>query len=184
MNFYELPDQTLIEISKITPLTWFRICETVPFIGEWTPDPRTQKLVQKPFIEVIVISVQWLSTSKPVFERTWHLNGQVHRAEDLPAVIADNGDKEWFKLGVGHRDDDKPFMECANGDILWGKCGELHREGDLPAIIESNGDKYWYKFGKLYRDNNLPAIEYANGDKHWYINNKLHKIILDGETAD
>jgi hypothetical protein len=161
MDFYELPDQTLIEISKVSPLTWFRICEMVPFIGEWSPCPSTQRLVKKPFIH----------TFKTSYESILHyLNTTVHRDSDLPAIEYANGDKFWYILGKLHRDNDLPAVERANGTKVWYISGKLHRDNDLPAIEWADGDKEWYILGNLHRDNDLPAVEWANGDKAWYKN--------------
>jgi hypothetical protein len=114
MDFYGLPDQTLIEISKVSPLTWFRICEMVPFIGEWTPCPSTQRLVKKPFIHTV----------KSQYKNIWHyLNTTVHRDGDLPAIEAANGTKHWYILGQRHRDNDLPAVEWSDGGKLWYKNG-------------------------------------------------------------
>jgi hypothetical protein len=116
MDFYELSDQTLIEISKMSPLTWFRICEIVPFIGEWTPCPSTQRLVKRPFVEVIRSMFSW-DTLPHTF---WHLNGLRHRDGDLCGAV------------------------CSNGTEIWYKLGRIHRDGDLPAYICPDGYKEWY----------------------------------------
>jgi hypothetical protein len=161
MDFYGLADQTLIEISKVSPLTWFRICEMVPFIGEWTPCPSTQRLVKKPFIHAV----------KDYCKTTHHyLNTSRHRDGDLPAYEGDCGDKRWYISGNMHRDNDLPAYEKADGGKSWWISGKLHRDNDLPAIEYANGDKEWYILGKLHRDNDLPAYEGANGHKFWYKN--------------
>lgn len=49
--------------------------------------------------------------------------GQIHRGNDLPAVIDANGDQEWF---VNDR---------------------KHRENNLPAAVCTDGRKFWYKDG-------------------------------------
>jgi hypothetical protein len=144
MNFYGLSDQTLIEISKVSPLTWFRICEMVPFIGEWTPCPSTQRLVRKPFIQVV----------KNCYENInrW-LNAYLHHY-DLPAIELIDGSKFWYVSGKLHRDRDLPAIEWSNGNKGWCSSGKLHRENDLPAIEKANGRKEWYINGQWYQ----PAI--------------------------
>jgi hypothetical protein len=159
MDFYELPDQTLIEISKVSPLTWFRICEIVPFMGEWTPCPSTQRLVKKPFIHTVK------DLNKSILH---YLNTTIHRDGDLPAIERDDGTKFWYISGKRHRDNDLPAYEGADGSKFWYILGQLHRDNDLPAVEFANGGKEWYKMGQLHRDNDLPAIEDANGDKEWY----------------
>jgi len=39
--------------------------------------------------------------------KAWHKNGKLHRENDLPAVIQENGDLAWWIDGKQHRDDDK-----------------------------------------------------------------------------
>jgi hypothetical protein len=138
MDFYGLADQTLIEISKVSPLTWFRICEMVPFVGEWTPCPSTQRLVKKPFIHAV----------KDCYDDICHyLNTTVHRDGDLPAIEWAYGDKLWYISGKLHRDNDLPAIEYANGTKFWYISGKLHRDNDLPAIEWADGSKFWYKNG-------------------------------------
>jgi antitoxin component YwqK of YwqJK toxin-antitoxin module len=59
-------------------------------------------------------------------------NGQLHRDNDLPAVIYANGEKEWYQNG------------------------QLHRDNDLPTVVLPSGTKLWYQNGKFIRS------EYAN----------------------
>jgi hypothetical protein len=141
MDFYELPDQTLIEISKMSPLTWFRICEMVPFIGEWTPCPSTQRLVKKPFIHAV----------KSRYKTIRHyLNASLHRDGDLPAVEGANGAKYWYILGKLHRDNDLPAVVWDNGDKEWFILGKRHRDKYLPAFEGANGYRAWYKNGQKH----------------------------------
>jgi hypothetical protein len=142
MDFYGLPDQTLIEISKVSPLTWFRICEMVPFMGEWTPCPSTQRLVKRPFIECIRAVSPWRHTV------WWHLNGLYHRDGDLPTVEYADGSQHWFKLGRCHRDGDFPAVIWSDGGKEWWKHGQRHRDGDLPAATWSDGYNEWYTYGQ------------------------------------
>jgi hypothetical protein len=155
MDFYELPDQTLIEISKVSPLTWFRICEMVPFMGEWTPCPSTQRLVKKPFI---YIHKDHRKTIRH------YLNARLHRDVDLPAIEWANGDKLWYISGKCHRDNDLPAVEWADGTKKWYISGKCHRENDLPAVDYANGTKVWWFSWKMHRENDLPTIEWANNN--------------------
>lgn len=123
----------------------------------------------------------------------YYYKKKLHRDNDLPAIIYENGDKEWWICGVLHRDNDLPAVERSNGDKEWwiyGKLhrdndlpakklyileewyqhGKIHRNGDLPALIYKDGTKMWYKFGKLHRDNGLPARKYIGGTKEWWEN--------------
>jgi hypothetical protein len=116
MDFYGLPDQTLVGISKMSPLTWFRICEMVPFMGEWTPCPSTQRLVRKPFIHAV----------KTSYTIRHYLNTSPHRNGDLPAYEGACGDKLWYILGKLHRDRDLPAIEWADGYKEWYKNGQRY----------------------------------------------------------
>jgi hypothetical protein len=117
MDFYRLPDQTLIEISKVSPLTWFRICEMVPFMGEWTPCPSTQRLVRKPFIHAV----------KNRYKTIYHyLNTSLHRNGDLPAYEDAYGSKCWYISGNLHRDNDLPAIKWANGTNFCFKNGHCY----------------------------------------------------------
>jgi hypothetical protein len=163
MDLYELATQTIIEISKITPVAWFKLSETIPFIGEWTPCPLTQRLVKKPFIQRVLTKHSWSGLPYDC----WYLNGLEHRDGDLPSSKLPNGDMHWYKFGLQHRDHDLPAVEFANGNKYWYKNGLRHRSKDLPAIEYANGDKIWYTHGKWHRDHDLPAIEFANGVSVW-----------------
>jgi len=60
----------------------------------------------------------------------WYLKGKLHRDDDLPAVMYDNGDVAYYKNGLKHRDNDE------NGN-------------PQPAVIYVNegGYKLYYKNG-------------------------------------
>ncbi len=105
----------------------------------------------------------------------YYKHNQLHRDNDEPAVIYDNGDKEWWFNGKLTRDGDQPAITFANGTKIWYKDNHLHRDGDEPALVRVNGDKRWYKNGKLHRDGDEPAVIHANGDKEWYKDNILHR---------
>ena len=51
-------------------------------------------------------------------DKFWHLNGQLHREDDLPAVECADGYKAWYLNNKRHREDG-PAMERANGDTFW-----------------------------------------------------------------
>jgi hypothetical protein len=106
----------------------------------------------------------------------WLQNGELHRDDDLPAIIL-NDRREWYQFGELHRDNDQPAM-ILNGRKLWYQFGKLHRDNDLPAKI-LNDRQEWYQFGELHRDNNLPAIIWSRGYEEWYkYGVKYHHYIL------
>lgn len=116
---------------------------------------------------------------------TFNSNGKLHSFHDNPSVMVINGimmgDKLWHKCGVLHRDNDKPAIILDNGDKFWYSNGKHHRGGDEPAKVFVNGKKEWYKNDKLHRDNGKPAVEYNDGRTLWYENGKLHR--LDGPAC-
>jgi len=74
-----------------------------------------------------------------------------------PAPIIDAfGIQRWFnKAGELHRENDLPAIIFENGSKFWYKNGERHRENDLPAIIWNYGRKVWYKNGEFIRREHL-----------------------------
>ena len=102
----------------------------------------------------------------------WYKNGELHRDNDLPAIITPNEKKYWYKNGLRHRDNDLPAVILQDEFQFWYKNGELHRDNDLPAIIYTDGTQKWFQNGERHRDNNLPAIIEPNGNYSWYIYGK------------
>jgi hypothetical protein len=105
----------------------------------------------------------------------WHKDGLLHRDNDLPSMIMNNGDKYWYTNGnIGRLNECLPYIEKTNGDkyyltnkfgcykiishlneIWFNKNNEYHRE-DGPAykVFDKYGIlkyKYWYTNGKLER---------------------------------
>jgi len=70
-----------------------------------------------------------------------------------PAPIIDRwGDKNWCNnAGQLHRENDLPAVIYENGSKFWYKNGNLHRENDLPAVIYLDGYKEWWVNGELIR---------------------------------
>jgi hypothetical protein len=60
-------------------------------------------------------------------ERWFNKDHQLHRGNDLPAIIYSNDYKAWYKNG------------------------KQHRNNDLPAIIYADGSKAWYKNGEFIK---------------------------------
>lgn len=132
----------------------------------------------------------------PDYERYWYKEGYLHRENDLPAVITEDG-HSWYVHGKLHRDGDLPAVIDKNGGKEWWKDGEMyrlhgsdgsehwfssargmrerHRSNDLPAVIIPHDRQEWWYHGKLHRENDLPAIIYANGTQKWYSNGCLHR---------
>lgn len=101
----------------------------------------------------------------------WHKNGLLHRDNDLPAVIENEG-REWYQNDLLHRDNDLPAIEKTNGDKEWYQNGLFHRDNDLPAIISSNKGftiEEWYQNGKCHRNNGYAMIDTEFKENEYYI---------------
>jgi len=81
-------------------------------------------------------------TVKVCDDRTeWFLNDQLHREDDLPAVIYANGYKAWWLNGKLHRKDG-PAIECVNGNNYWYLNDEcLTEEGFLDRTAKPKNSK-------------------------------------------
>lgn len=114
---------------------------------------------------------------------SWYKDGKLHRDNDLPAIVYDNGDKAWWSNGVlvkvynahlavtryyaktpPHKDNDFPIVKAL-----------LHRDDDLPAEEYNDGSKRWVRNGQLHRDGGKPAIEHASGCKEWWVYGSPHR---------
>ncbi len=107
-------------------------------------------------------------------ETRWHRFGRLHRGDDKPAVIDDNGSQEWYIHGKRHRDDDKPaYITKYSSD--WYRNGKRWRANDLPTLVSTDGDKEWRLGYVLHRAGDKPAVIRASGTQKWYKNGKKHR---------
>jgi len=75
-----------------------------------------------------------------------------NKLKEPTPIIDKNGTQRWFnKAGEIHRENDMPAVIFENGTKVWYKNGKRHRENDLPAIISSTGIKEWWINGKLIK---------------------------------
>ena len=58
---------------------------------------------------------------------------QIHRENDLPAMIKPNGAKYWYFNGKQFRENGKPTVEDPQGAIKWYSSGKFSKS-DGPAI--------------------------------------------------
>lgn len=117
-------------------------------------------------------------------------NGNWHSIGDLPAYIAfyDSGKvslMQWCKHGNIHRENDLPAVVRLSEDsqliknARWAIDGQLHRDPDLPAVIginEKSGDVemlYYYKNGEYF---SVPGRPY-----YIWIDEKGETFDEDGE---
>jgi hypothetical protein len=102
-------------------------------------------------------------------DKFWEISGNdLHRANDLPAIVSRDGTLIWARYDYFHRMNDKPAFIGGDGAYEWLIDGALHRSYDLPAVILNDGTRMWYCNGDLHRRNNKPAIIYANGEVEYW----------------
>jgi hypothetical protein len=103
--------------------------------------------------------------------RMWYYNGEVHRADDKPAIILFNDYKEWYKHGKIHRDDE-PAIEwnLINKDVIESiKIWESRQHKEIRDNVSITDYRIWYKDGLLHREDG-PAFIDNVGVGHYYIN--------------
>ena len=69
---------------------------------------------------------------RKIIQEEWYKEGELHKENDNPAIIASSGHKEW-----------------------WYK-GKLHRENDKPAVIMDTRRKLYFYNGKEYDPTDTP----------------------------
>ena len=94
--------------------------------------------------------------------------GQLHRDNNLPAVIDPDGTLSWYINGI-RRSVGGPSSIAKDGTQAWrNREGQLHRT-DGPALIWPNGSQIWIVNGKQHRTDG-PAAIYTDGTQFWYVN--------------
>lgn len=114
-------------------------------------------------------------------DRYWLSGGLIHRANG-PAIVYANGQQEWFQNGMKHRDGDQPASIHPNGQMTWFQNGLEHRDGG-PAYIHPNGVETWFQHGKKHRDGDLPAMKTPVG-LYWLQNGEYNRDYGPSVVAD
>lgn len=116
-------------------------------------------------------------------------DGVLHRDNDQPAVVWDDGSREWWVHGKRLRwNPTHPTeircnpvtknYEIAGSRIWHNPEGLIHRISD-PAVIHVDGTKEWWVSGQRFREDGLPTVETAYGDMLWHnIQGQLHRKVL------
>lgn len=79
-----------------------------------------------------------------VFEHWTHF-GQLHSAEDRPAVVINHGEiKMWYCRGQLHRDGAPAILEKYGAVQHWMHLGRMHRK-DGPATIDGDVISWWWR---------------------------------------
>ncbi len=73
--------------------------------------------------------------------KVWKQKGKIHRDNDLPAVINNDGTKRWYRNGA------------------------LHRDNDMPAVIHG-GSKFWYRDNMTHREEINLLLYYLTEQKN------------------
>ena len=105
--------------------------------------------------------------------RSWHCDGELHRDNDLPAIVC-NDYKEWRIHGMIHRDNDLPAIVFPEAQF-WYKDNMRHRGDDKPAIINKNYQA-WFINGNRHREGDMPAV-IDLFHQAWYIDGNLVKEV-------
>jgi hypothetical protein len=84
-----LPDEMILELVAPTPEIWFKVCESVPFVGVLTHCKRTMTRIRKIFLSVLVTDLG----------KFYYINNLLHR-DDGPAVEWTDGEKWTYRDGV------------------------------------------------------------------------------------
>lgn len=173
--FSFLNPENIISVSRSCPTFEFMMKELFAYKGFVVYCKVIMKKEQVRWFQQHKITFFFMSHYKKEYQcKQWFRNGQLHRDDDLPAKMYDNGDKEWYRYGLLHRDHDLPAVITSSGDQKWYRYGKLHRENDLPAVITFSGDLQWFRNGRLHRDdNNLPTWVCANGSQYWFRNGRF-----------
>jgi len=58
-------------------------------------------------------------------------NDQLHRDNDLPAIINSDGTEKWYQNDQLHRDNDSPAIIYGSGSQSWYQNDKLHRRAIL-----------------------------------------------------
>jgi hypothetical protein len=128
-------------------------------------------------------TVKVMDQGTPYGSTRYYRNGQLHRDNDLPAVIYEDGQQRWFQFGELHRDGDQPADIHPNGAKYWYQRGQLYRTGDQPSYITSGGTQYWSIGNTIHRDiNHGPAIIKPDGLCSWYTNGQLDGFVASNQT--
>lgn len=83
--------------------------------------------------------------------RWYDEKGQIHRDNDLPAIVRSNGTQEWWVKHKMHREGDLPAFIGSQGARIWCKNNTRHRDNGLPAVTEPNGYKEYWHYGERYK---------------------------------
>jgi len=108
-------------------------------------------------------------------EMHWCINGVFQRESDLPAIVTEN-ESLWYLDGEVGRANGLPAIEYRNGDRSWLMNSDYHRDGDEPAIVEEGGTiQQWYRYGKRHRDGDKPAV--VRPDRlEWWVDGKPIRV--------
>lgn len=110
----------------------------------------------------------------------YYRDGVLHRDNDLPAVLWQDGSREWWVSGKRMRwDPSQPTeircnpstknYEVSFSELWHDQDGNLHRDiNDLPAVIHSDNTREWWRNGERYREGGLPTVITGNGIKMWH----------------
>ena len=71
--------------------------------------------------------------------------------EQKQKIYANGTQKFYNEKGQIHRDNDLPAIIRADGYKAWYQNGKLHRDNDKPAVIGAAGYQHWYQNGNFIK---------------------------------
>jgi len=75
-----------------------------------------------------------------------------NRLKEPSPIIDKYGITRWYnKAGKLHRENDLPAVMHEDGSREWYINGKRHRENDMPAIIREDGSKEWFVNGEFIK---------------------------------
>lgn len=94
-----------------------------------------------------------------------HIWTILHRDDDLPAVIREDGTREWYRDGLRHRENGP--ARVSREAQHWYQHGKLHRL-DGPAIIKDTEEQWFLHEHRHRLDGPAIVVKHDCADPHGY----------------
>lgn len=171
--------QSCHEFNRLQWCEWFRVLAGQTAIAYTCSSQTSYSTQQRTYLNGLLHSIRGrpavVSTYNFVrgvsfVDEEWYQNGKLHRDDDLPAVVENDGEKKkWYQNGVLHRDS-KPAVMCEVGEEWW-RNGHRHR-ADGPAVVYGVDEKCeeWWFGGVRHRTDGPAVIDSFGRGEQWWIN--------------
>lgn len=134
-----LPIEIICEIAVVDISTYSALVRALPTFARWCR--------KRP---------GWaLNLFKTEHNGNTYLDGRLHSFDDKPAIIDERGTKFWYKNGQVHRGNDLPALITVGERLIeWHRHGNIHRDGK-PAVIYGYTQEWWIDGMPMKRKNIL-----------------------------